>query len=615
MSQPIGYSYVRFSSKKQGKGSSYHRQTQDTIAGESPESWCARQRPPVLFDTSLTFQDLGKSAYSGHKQEELYAFLQMVETGRIRPGSFLLVEKIDRISRKGVDEGYELCKKILKAGVSIVSLSRGRVYGPEAVKGLMQGALELQMELEHAYQYSKNLSDRVSAAKELARQKAREKKRLATATMPPWLTAVGEGDGRRAIVVAEKVATAQRIFDLAIAGMGLTRIIRTLIEDGTPPLTRQGTWSRSSVRRLLTDRTALGEYQPMRRVDGKRVKDGSPIEGYYPQIVSEGTFGRAAACIGSRKLANAGRDSKLFNPFSGLLKDACTGKSYITNLSMKGEWKQHVLRSGDKLAKANSFPFAIFEAAFLALLREVDPMELLPPTNQPDEVLTLSGELRSVEAEIKAITADLEREFSPALAGILRKKEARHKEIEAKLAEARLRAANPLCESWGGTKSLLAVLEDASGPGDPDAARLRLRAALRRVIESIWVLVEPRGRDRHALVHVYFHGDTARTYVIDYRPPWANKSGAKPGHWVALTVATEDAPGRVPLDMSKYHTDPEVRARIDHCLAEQIAASRETFEFVESVTLARSLVGVEVPRLEYMGRQICAGTVPAKEKP
>src|SRR5262249_57285389 len=111
------------------------------------------------------------------------------------------------------------------------------------------------MELEHAYQYSKNLSDRVSAAKELARQKAREKKRLATATMPPWLTAVGEGDGRRAVVVPEKVATAQRIFDLAIAGMGLTRIIRTLIEDGTPPLTRQGTWSRSSVRRLLTDRT------------------------------------------------------------------------------------------------------------------------------------------------------------------------------------------------------------------------------------------------------------------------------------------------------------------------------------------------------------------------
>src|SRR5262245_42489583 len=131
--QPIGYSYLRFSSTgKQARGSSVYRQTNDTVAGESPESWCTRNG--VALDTALTFRDLGKSAYSGHRQKELYAFREMVRDGRIRPGSYLLVEKIDRISRKGVNEGGDLLKEILRAGVSIVTLSNGRVYGPESIK-------------------------------------------------------------------------------------------------------------------------------------------------------------------------------------------------------------------------------------------------------------------------------------------------------------------------------------------------------------------------------------------------------------------------------------------------------------------------------------------------
>src|SRR5262245_39691290 len=124
MPASIAYSYVRFSAKKQAKGSSVFRQTQDTCAGESPESWCNRNK--VTLDTTLSFRDLGRSAYRGHKQAELTAFLEYVRTGRIRPGSYLLVERIDRISRKGVDEGADLLKQVLKAGISIVTLSNGR---------------------------------------------------------------------------------------------------------------------------------------------------------------------------------------------------------------------------------------------------------------------------------------------------------------------------------------------------------------------------------------------------------------------------------------------------------------------------------------------------------
>src|SRR5262249_10931772 len=197
------------------------------------------------------------------------------------PGSYLLVEKVDRITRKGLDEGSDLLKAILKAGITIVTLGNGRVYPPSSVKGLMKGWLELQMYLEAAHEYSQTLSNRVRVAWEGMRQKAREKKVLVTAKIPPWLRAVGEGEARRAVPIPERVATVQRIFDLAIAGRGLTRIIGALAADGTPPLTRGEAWCRATVRRLLADRGVLGEYQPT--AEGK--PDGPVIEDYFPAII------------------------------------------------------------------------------------------------------------------------------------------------------------------------------------------------------------------------------------------------------------------------------------------------------------------------------------------
>ena len=82
--RPIAYSYARFSSRKQANGSSLYRQTGDTAAGESPERWCERNK--VTLDTTLLFRDLGSSAYRGHKQKELLAFIDMIKSKRIRPG-------------------------------------------------------------------------------------------------------------------------------------------------------------------------------------------------------------------------------------------------------------------------------------------------------------------------------------------------------------------------------------------------------------------------------------------------------------------------------------------------------------------------------------------------
>lgn len=562
---PIAYSYLRFSSKKQAKGSSFYRQTEDTIAGESPESWCRRNS--VTLDTSLTFRDLGRSAFRGEKQEALKTFLEYVKTGRIRPGSYLLVERVDRITRKGLDEGSDLLKAILKAGITIVTLGNGRVYGPGAVKGLMKGWLELQMYLEAAHEYSEALSKRVSAAWEVMHKKAREKGILVSAKMPPWLRAVGEGDERRAVPIPEKVAVVQRVFDLLIAGKGVTRIVRTLTKDGTPPLTRGQGWSTTTVRRLLRDRALLGEHQPRTGRHKESKKVGDTIEGYYPAIISEATFGRAAALLGSRKRRTAGRESEVLNVFTGLLKDARNpGLSYQAFLRIENGRRHHVLMPPVTARTRVSFPFEPFERAILGELREIEPKDLLPPKDGEDEVLTLSGEVAAVEARIAELEAELEEGPVASVARVLRKLEVRKDELNAQLAEARLRSASPLSESWGEARSLLDVISSAP---DPTEAKVRLRGVLRRIVKSIWMLVVPRGRTRLAIVQAFFTGGGVREWLVIYRPVRTNGISRQPARLYVDSARESELEllGQSPEDRWLYdlydpELDPELNPKV-----------------------------------------------------
>jgi DNA invertase Pin-like site-specific DNA recombinase len=82
----------------------------------------------------------GDNARQGH----LAAFVQAVELGTVPAGSVLIVESLDRISRQGIDEGYNLCKWIIKKGILLGTLQPEREFGPEALKRLSQGSLELQ---------------------------------------------------------------------------------------------------------------------------------------------------------------------------------------------------------------------------------------------------------------------------------------------------------------------------------------------------------------------------------------------------------------------------------------------------------------------------------------
>jgi hypothetical protein len=103
------------------------------------------------------------------------------------------------------------------------------------------------------------------------------------------------------------------------------------------------------------------------------------------------------------------------------------------------------------------------------------------------------------------------------------------------IAEARARAANPLSASWAEAKSLLKVLKSAPDPLD---ARLQLRTALRRIVESIQLVIVPRGRDRLCAAQFWFAGGKCRSYVILNQPPKANASARTEGGWWCCSLAS-----------------------------------------------------------------------------
>src|SRR5262249_54065503 len=149
-------------------------------------------------------------------------------------------------------------------------------------------------------------------------------------------------------------------------------------------------------------------------------------------------------------------------------------------------------------AKFQTFPFSVFETAVLTHLKEIDPHAILNGDEGPDESLALAAQLAGVEAELVAAVAFMNAHgFSPAIGKRIQTLEQQKRDQAGRLAEARRKAAHPLSESWGEAKTLLGALADAP---DPEEARLRLRALLRRIVVEIRLLVVRRGRSRLAAI-------------------------------------------------------------------------------------------------------------------
>jgi DNA invertase Pin-like site-specific DNA recombinase len=531
--QPICYNYGRFSNPGQAVGDSERRQDDGAAA------WCKRNG--VRLDATLDLWDRGTSAFRGaHRKDPerhaLAAFLQMVQAGKIPPGSYLLVEAIDRLTRENPVDALSFLLDLIRSGIRIVALKPSEmVYDRES------GAMKLIMasiEVERGHNESAVKSDRVAESWVARREAARDQGEILTRRLPLW---VREQRGRL-LEVPERADVIRLIFKLAIEGRGAGLIVQELKARNVPLFGKAGCWDKAYVGKLLIDRRVLGEFQP-RFADGRSA--GEPIEGYYPQVITPQTWDRARAAVAVRR-AKRGRVGPHVNLFAGLIRHARDGSPYCS-IQRNDEGRRHrVLGAGrGDTHPVGLFPYEVFEEHLLDRLIEIRPAEVLAEEVVPDEMTRLLTRKTDLVDQLAEVARLLEEHPSRTLARRAEKLEAEEAELNRQLAEARQKAASPAGEAWADARPLLALLQKH---GNDQASRLHARALLRRMIQDIYLLVVGRGVSRLAVAQLWFKdGVRSRTYLILHHPPRANGRGwSRPGRsWC------ESYPGPGEIDLRK----------------------------------------------------------------
>jgi DNA invertase Pin-like site-specific DNA recombinase len=521
---PVVHPYARISHPDQRKGGGLERQTQADVETFARQFGFAPSKRLLVDDGVSAFHGLNATP-----EHQLGQFLAEARKGLIPPGDCLLIENYDRLSRQDVWAAIGLVNDLRQLGIHVGRLDRMKLLRCDSTDP--GDFFEAAIELMRGNSESRAKSDRNSKAWGKKRDAARGNGAVITRRLPAW---VEEKDGRLVLVNA-RAAIVRRLFALAAGGHGHASIVKRLTAEGVPAMGASGCWVRSYVANILADRRAIGEYQPRRR-NGE--PDGEPIPDYYPAVVSEEEWLAARAGAAERK-NKPGRVGKHVNVFAGLLRNARDGDTYYAATRTERGTHHRILintASAEGRAPCYSFPLATFERAVLSLLREIDPHEILNGDSGPDETLALSGQITRVDESIALIEADMnEHGESPTLFKRLRAQEDLKRDLVKRLAEARQKAANPLSEAWGEAQTLLGALDAAPDPHD---ARLRLRSALRRIVEGIWMLVVPRGRDRLCAVQIVFAGgERSRSYLILHRPPKGNVASRRRGGWAVRSFA------------------------------------------------------------------------------
>jgi len=503
----IVYSYIRFSSRKQIQGDSLRRQA------EAGEGWIKKNGHVAA---SLTLQDLGVSAFRGKNKHRgaLRTFLDAIESGQIKPGSILLVEHLDRLSRQGVSEAYSLFTAILNHGVEIAVLKPyEQIYTKTSIDDLV-GLLLPLIYFYLAHLESKTKSDRLKKVWDHKREDAPNGEPF-DRRCPSW---VSWDEGKECFVLNEGAEAVRFIFDQTIQGLGQRQVLEKL-QEKFPPIGISGNWNSSYVQKVLNDRAVLGERQPCELTEeGDRIPVGDPIPNYYPAVIDEATWFRAQASKETRKKLK-GPNKAFINLFTSKIVNAVDGHTmHLQTSPHVNGGKQRRLVSYGHLSKrpgscSLSVDYIQFERAVLTYLAELDATQLIPTDKGKAQVLaTKQQELAGLDVRLRELEEQL---TDPAFAnlGTLARAARQLEDRRVALCDDIDRLAQELHSTpkLAETQHVLDLMAKSDKPHD---FRLHLRFLLSSVLESIYVKPEKfRGRV-HALVQLNFNDGGFKHLII-----------------------------------------------------------------------------------------------------
>ncbi|MBB5715867.1 recombinase family protein [Sphingomonas aerophila] len=335
--------YIRFSTRVQERGDSRRRQLEDC------EDYCRKRN----LEVEEVIEDLGRSAYKGEhlSMGNLGKLTQRIVRGEIEPGTTLVVEKLDRLSRQKPRIIRRWIEDACDRGLRIARVTGGPVIDATYLDdgANMAAMIEMAYQSNAGHEYSQNISQRLTSAWKEKRKRTGEGKGLLTASAPRWLTTTGDWEGKNATdrrswtIIPERGATVVKVYELAADGVGTWGIAKYLNENGVAPWgkrsessTREG-WNHTSVLNVLQSPAVEGLHFPTSTASGKRERTGEVYRDYYPIIegMNADLIARARAQL--QKRAGGGPKSNVGkNLLASLARcGSCGGFMILRNRSGK----------------------------------------------------------------------------------------------------------------------------------------------------------------------------------------------------------------------------------------------------------------------------------------
>ena len=270
------------------------------------------------------YRDLGVSAFRSKNADKgaLKAFLDRVESGVIEPGSYLIVESLDRLSRTDITYALQMFLGLINAGIVVVTLADDRVYDRNRINdGNFTDIIISLTILSRANEESRMKSQRISQSWSAKRSRISEEKM--TAMCPSWLKLTA--DRKKFELVPDKAKIVRSIFEMASEGKGKGFIARKFNTENVPVMGDGVRWHVSTIQKIMESRAVIGEYQPGKMVNGKRTLL-DPVPGYFPPVISMDMYSTVQRIRRARK-SYRGRGEG--NPIAGLAYNVMTGNKML----------------------------------------------------------------------------------------------------------------------------------------------------------------------------------------------------------------------------------------------------------------------------------------------
>ncbi len=281
-------------------------------------------------------KDEGLSAFHGThiKRGAFGLFLAAIESGRVKKGSILIVESLDRISRDEPIIAQGILAQIINSGIKVITTIDEQEYDRESVRREPMKLVYSLLLFVRSNEESETKRRRVkeSIIRQILCWKENGKGEIIRCgTNPYWVK--DRNDKRGFELITERVNVVKHIISLYMNGCGFNKIVRHL-NDTTEPFNKKK-WYANYIQRFIKNRTLVGDREIT--IDNETFI----INNYYPKLITDQEFSLLQYEINKRASTKSQR--KIPNIFTGMKVSYCSNcgatiaaKNYASRVNKQG---------------------------------------------------------------------------------------------------------------------------------------------------------------------------------------------------------------------------------------------------------------------------------------